>query len=229
MTRVPWHVADAAEFERLRPVLEADFPYLHLGVRNGYTVLAGNYPIVDNGRIIDSFSIEVLVPPEGTRSAVPTVREVGGRVPQQADRHVFANGTACLFIEAEYWFKHPRGLNLIEFLHGPVNTYFVGQLFYEQEGRWPFGDRAHGAAGDVDFYAPLLGTRDPRVIRAFLEMIAARKLRSTWRCPCGSGHRLWGCHDDAVRKLRDRIKRAAVISSLRRLNLELPPTTRRAS
>jgi hypothetical protein len=229
VTRLPWHVAASAEFERIRPSLEADFPYLHLRVRDGYTILVGDFPIVDSGRVIDSFSIEVTVPPEGTRRAVPFVREVAGRIPPEADRHVSSDGTACLFIEAEYWFKHPDGSDLIEFLHGPVKTYFVAQLFFEQEGRWPFGQRAHGAAGDLEFYGPLFGSRDARVIRAFLEMVAARKLRSTWRCPCGSGHRLWGCHDNVVRRLRARIRRAAVISSLRRIDRELLPSTRRIS
>jgi hypothetical protein len=224
VTRLPWHVADSAEFERVRPILEADFPYLHVRVRDGYTVLVGDFPIVDNGRIIDSFSIEVAVPAEGPRRAVPTVREVRGRIPPEADRHVFSDGSACLFIEAEYWFRHPEGLDLIEFLHGPVKTYFIGQLFFEQQGRWPFGQRAHGAAGDLEFYGPLFGTRESRVVRAFLEIVAAKKLRSTWRCPCGSGHRLRGCHDRVVCQLRERIKRAAVISSLRRLNRELPLT-----
>lgn len=225
----PWHVAEAAEFERLRPELETEFPYLHLRVRDGYTVFVGDFPIVEDSRVIDSFSIEVTVPPGGTHSAVAIVRETGGRIPRVADRHVFSDGTSCLFIEAEYWLRHPGGLSLIEFLRGPVRAYFVGQMFYEAEGRWPFGERAHGAAGDVEFYAPLVGSHDPRVIRSFLEMVAAKKLRSTWRCPCGSGHRLWGCHDDIVRKLRDRIKRAAVVSSLQRLKHEAQLTTRRAS
>ncbi len=229
MTRVPWHVADAVEFERLRPALEAEFPYLRLQVKNGYTVLAGDFPIVDGGRVVDSFTIEVAVPPEGPRRAVPKVRETASRIPRVADRHVFTSGTACLFIEAEFWYRHPNGLDLVEFLRGPVRTYFIGQLFYEAEGRWPFGERSHGAAGDMEFYAPLLGTRDARKIRAFLEMVVAKKLRSTWRCPCGSGHRLWGCHDDVVRRLRDRMKRSAVVSSLERLNSELRVTTQRAS
>ena len=229
MTRVPWHVAHAAGFERLRPALEADFPYLRLQVRDGYTVFAGDFPIVDSGRVVDSFTIELVVPPEGTHGAVPNVRETGGRIPWTADRHVFSNGRACLFIEAEFWYRHPDGLDLIEFLRGPVRTYFIGQLFYEAEGRWPFGERAHGAAGDVEFYGPLFGTRDARVIRAFLEMVVAKKLRSTWRCPCGSGHRLWGCHDYVMRRLRDRMKRSAVASSLKRLNNELRFTTQRAS
>lgn len=227
MTRVPWHVRNALEFERLRPALEAEFPHLHVGVRNSYTVLTGDLPIVLDGRVVDSFAIEVVIHPEGARHRVPIVRELGGRIPWVADRHVYPDGWACLFVEAEYWFKHPHGLDLVEFLRGPILSYFVGQMSYEQEKRWPFGERSHGAAGVVEFYAPLVGSREPRVIKQFLEMVVAKKMRSTWRCPCGSGHRLWGCHDDVIRKLRGRIKRSAAATSLSYLERELPsPHTR---
>jgi hypothetical protein len=94
-------------------------------------------------------------------------------------------------------------------------------MYYEQEKRWPFGERSHGALGVVEFYAPLVGSRDPRVVKQFVEMIIAKKIRSTWRCPCGSGHRLWACHGDVVRKLRSRIKRSAAVTSLSYLEREL--------
>ena len=227
--RIPWHVRNPREFERILPLLAAEFPYLHVGIRDSYTVLTGDLPIVLDGRVVDSFAIEVMIPPDGTRQAVPVVREVGGRIPWNADRHVYSTGEACLFIEAEYWFKHPDGMDLTEFLKGPVTSYFIGQMSYEQEKQWPFGERAHGALGVIEFYAPLIGSRDPRVIKTFLEMVVAKKMRSTWRCPCGSGHRLWGCHADTVRKLRGRIKRSAAVTSLSYLDRELLSRTRRAS
>jgi len=229
VTRAPWHLANVDEFGRILPTLEVEFPYLHIGVRDTHTMLAGDLPIVLDGRVIDSFAIEVVIPPDGTREAVPVVREVGGRIPWDADRHVYTDGRACLFIEAEYWFKHPGGMDLPEFLRGPVTSYFVGQLSYEQDKRWPFGERSHGAQGVVDFYAPLVGSRDPRVIKQFVEMIVAKKMRSTWQCPCGSGHRLRGCHGDAVRTLRNRIKRSAAKTTLVYLDREFTPPKRRVA
>lgn len=229
MTRVPWHLRDPREFEHLLPALESEFPHLHVVVRDSYTVLTGDLPLVLDGRVVDSFSIEVVIPPEGPRHTVPVVRELGGRVPWVADRHVYSDGRACLFVEAEYWFRHPDGLDLVEFLRGPVTSYFVGQLLYEQEKRWPFGERSHGALGVVEFYAPLVGSRDPRVIKQFVEMVVAKKMRSTWRCPCGSGHRLWGCHGDVVRRLRGRIKRSAAATSLSYLEREFRSPATRAS
>ena len=229
MTRVPWHVRNAAEFERLRPALEAEFPHLHVRVRDSYTVLAGDLPLVLDSRVVDTFAIEIVIPPHGTRHTVPVVREIGGRIPWVADRHVYPDGRACLFVEAEYWFKHPDGLSLLEFLRGPVTSYFVGQMSYEQEKRWPFGERSHGALGVVEFYAPLVGSRDPRVIKRFVQMIVAKKLRTTWCCPCGSGRRLCNCHGECVRMLRGRIKRSAAATSLFYLERELRPISTRAS
>ncbi len=229
MTRVPWHLRDPHEFKRLLPALETEFPYLHFGVSDSYTVLTGELPLVLDSRVVDSFTIEVMVPPEGSRRTVPIVRELGGRIPWIADRHVCSDGRACLFVEAEYWFRHPDGLDLVEFLRGPVTSYFVGQLSYEQENRWPFGERSHGAAGVIELYTPLIGSRDPRVIKRFVEVVVAKKVRTTWRCPCGSGHRLSDCHGDVVRKLRGRIKRSAAATSLFYLERELRPPATRAS
>jgi hypothetical protein len=229
VTRRPWHVTDAAEFARIRPLLEAEYPYLHLITRDGDTVLAGDFPLVLEGRVVDSFQIEIAVPPAGPRAAVPIVREVGGRIPYIADRHMYRDGTACLFVEAEFWFKHPTGMDLIDFLRGPITSYFIAQFSYEQGKGWPFGERAHGAQGIIDFYAPIFGTRNVRIIRRFVGMIAAKKLRSTWHCPCGSDRQLGSCHGGLLRSLRERIKRSAALSSLSHLERDLGPTTRRAS
>jgi hypothetical protein len=218
--RIPWHVVNAEEFKAVLLALETEFPYLHLGVRDSSTVLIGDLPLVLDGRVVESFAIEVVIPQEGMRHGIPVVREVGGRIPWIADRHVYPDGRACLFIEAEYWFKHPSGMDLVAFLRAPVMSYFIGQAFYEQEQRWPFGERSHGALGVVEFYSPLIGSREPRMIKRLIEMVVAKKMRSTWRCPCGSGRRLRGCHGDVVRKLRQRIKRSAAITSLFYLDRE---------
>jgi hypothetical protein len=226
VTRVPWHVANRGEFEKLLPALGVEFPYLHVGIRDSVTVLTGDLPLVLDGRVVDSFSVDTVVAPGGMRNTVPVVREVGGRIPWLADRHVYPDGRACLFVEAEYWYRNPDGMNLVDFLRGPATSFFVGQMVYEQDGRWPFGDRSHGALGLVEFYSPLIGSSDPRVVRRYVDMIAVKKVRSTWRCPCGSGRRLRECHGDVVKQLRSRIKRSAAIISLSHLEREFPQSRR---
>jgi hypothetical protein len=229
VTPRPWHLTDVEEFSRIRPIVEAEYPYLHVATKNGYTVLAGDLPLVLEGRVVDSFQIEVLVPPAGPRIAVPRVSEVGGRIPYIADRHVYKDGTACLFVEAEFWFRHPAGMNLLEFLRGPVTSYFIAQLHYEQGKGWPFGERAHGAQGIVEFYAPLFKTSDPHIIRRFLLMLVAKKVRLTWHCPCGSDLKVGTCHGQVIRELRNRIKRSAAFNSLLHLDREFRATVRHAS
>jgi hypothetical protein len=229
VTRKPWHEIDAAEFARVRPLLDADFPYLHVTTRDGYTVLSGDFPLVLDGRVVDSFQIEVVVPPAGPRASVPVVREIGGRILYIADRHMYRDGTACLFVEAEFWFRHPDGVDLIEFLRGPVTSYFIAQFAYEQGHGWPFGQRSHGAQGVIEFYGSILGTHDPRIVRQFVEVIASKKVRSTWPCPCGSGRKIAACHGNQIRTLRERIKRSAAATTLVYLKQEFDRLSRRAS
>lgn len=195
--------------------LEVEFPYLQVTTRDGHTALVGDLPLVIDGRVVDSFEIEVIIPHRGPRVDIPSVRETAGRVPPEADRHMDpSTGKACLFVREEYWFKHPDGLDLIAFLRGPVRSFFIGQMSVERGGGWPFGQRSHGAQGIIEFYAPLLGTDDRRTVRRYVEVIAAKKARAHWGCPCGSGKALGACHSRLIRELRARIPRRAAAFSL---------------
>lgn len=214
-----WHERDPVEFARTRAELEAEFPYLFVTVNDGRTVLRGELPIVVDGRVVDVFEIEVMVPPAGPRSEIPIVREIRGRIPRHRDRHVDERtGNACLCVNDEYWFKHPHGMDLVEFLRGPVTSYFIAQLSYELGNGWPFGERGHGADGIVEFYMPILGASDLPTVRRYLKVISAKKVRPHWLCPCGSGKRVWMCHGALIQRLRARIPRSAASHSLEILN-----------
>ncbi len=211
----PWHECNPEEFARLRAPLERAFPYLHVKTREGHTVLAGGLPIIVDGTVADQFEIEVIVPASGLRSEMPVVREIGGRIPRHPDRHVEpVTGDACLCVRDEYWFKHPDGLNLVEFLQGPVTSYFVAQFSFIQGNGWPFGQRAHGANGIIEFYAKFFGVSGRMPVRRILEVVAAKKVRAHWTCPCGSSRHIRDCHAELIHRLRARIPRSAATYSL---------------
>jgi hypothetical protein len=215
----PWHLREREEFEGIKRCMEVEFPYLHAGVADGQTVLRGELPIVAEGKIIDQFEIEVLVAADGPRAVVPTVSEIGGRIPHTVDRHVYpTTGNVCLFVQDEFWYRHPDGMDLLDFLKGPVTSFFVAQTHYELHGRWPFGERSHGSEGIREFYYELLGTRDKETVRQFLESLAIAKLNSRAACPCMSGKRINACHGAHIRDLRLRIRRSAAVFSLAALS-----------
>ena len=219
MSDKPWHLRESAEFEGIGRRLEVEFPYLQVGVSEGDTALRGELPIAHNGKIIDHFEVEVRVDSRGPRRVVPVVRETGGRIPRTVDRHVYpTTGNACLFVQDEYWYRHPDGMELVDFLKGPVTSYFIAQTHFELHGEWPFGERAHGAEGIREFYYEIFGTRDSEVVRAFVGTIATAVLNGRAPCPCKSGKRVNACHAPLIREVRSRIDRQAIDLTLATLS-----------
>jgi len=205
----------------LRERLWVDFPELYLVQRDETMIVAGIFPLVDGQRVVDRFVIELELPrtyPKG----VPVLREVGGRIPRTADRHVEGDGKACIFLPDEYCYKHPNGMDLIDFLRGPVLGFLVGQSLAERGQPWPQGERAHGTDGITAFYSELVGSADSATIQRYLEALTAKQLRGHSSCPCGSGKRLRECHQECLLKLRERIPRSIARGSLERVRSRAP-------
>ncbi len=212
----PWHRAQPERLEELRKRLADTFPELHVVERDETIVIKGVYPLIDGGKVVDRYRIEIDLPkayPKGT----PILRETGGRIPRAPARHVDADGSACLFVPDQFCYEHPDGMDLIEFLNGPVLGFLVGQSLVERGQRFPFGERSHGAAGIIEFYREILGTSELRVIVAHVEILAAKKLRGHWTCPCGSGARIRECCHSSLVSMRARIPRSVAKRSLVRL------------
>lgn len=208
-----WQRVEPDVLESLRQRLQVAYPEIHLLERGDVVVARGTFPLIDGGRVIDRYMIEVELPhtyPMG----LPIVREIGGRIPLEADRHVEGDGHACVFLPDEYCYRHPNGMDLLDFLGGPVLGFLVGQSLVERGQPWPQGERGHGRDGILEFYGPLLATADRHVIEKFLDVLAASNLRGHWTCPCGSGKRIRDCHRDQLTKLRERIPTRVARTSL---------------
>lgn len=165
-----------------------------------------------DGQYLDRWDIEIAWVPDEYRRA-PRVRELGGRIPHVADRHMFVDGTACLFVPEETWRHYPPGMTITQFLRGPVRNYFLAQTYFEQEGRWPplpenesaQSDRSHGAAGRLEYLAEELGSTDPAVALRFLDYLSTEWTKGHRPCYCGSGHALRNCHLETLNTFRSRI------------------------
>lgn len=196
--------------------LETEFPFLQLVARSGMSVLMGDFVITVDGAVFDTYEIELVIPECGPRCGIPAVRETGGRIPREVNRHVYPqSGFACLLVPDEYWFRYPEGLDLVEFLRGPVRSYFISQTSFESGMGWPFSDRSHGSAGIVEFYSEVLGTSDKVVVRRYLDELVSQTLKPRRLCPCGSGYRIRDCHMSLVESLRSKIPRSVAVASRR--------------
>lgn len=200
MARVPWFKENTKLFHALRLEIGQVYPQLHFSIRNDTVFLSGSFLLSDGHKIVDRFLIEVEFPPKYPK-ALPFVFEIGGRIPRIADRHMYSTGEACLYLPLEIAEIFPEGSSLLDFLSGPVRSFFVSQSYFELTGKWPFGEWPHGADAVVDYYSPILGIKDKIVVSRFFQIIGKKEIKGHWLCPCGSGKLLRHCHIDVVTKL----------------------------
>lgn len=184
--------------------IAAEYPDFVVEVRDGAVRIRGVLRLQEDGLEIDRYEMEVVLP-QGYPRTVPDVYEMAGRIPRDADHHMYPDGRACLFAPGERWRHWPRGSDLLDFLNGPVHSFFIGHAIHERTGKWEFGQRSHGAAGILESYGELLGSSDGLRIGRYLEALSRRKLRPRSPCPCGSGKAIHACHMRQLADLRGKV------------------------
>lgn len=116
------------------------------------------------------------------------------------DRHIMANGQACLGVHAEIGVRWPDGSTILDFLKNLVQPFLVWQAHYDLYGEAPpWGERAHSEVGIISFYKEILEIEEDRVIPSFMGLLARKNHpQGHETCPCGSGKRLRDCHRRAI-------------------------------
>jgi hypothetical protein len=200
MSRKPWYKVNQELFQTLQKQIQYAYPELQFSVRNNTVFLTGNFILRDGDKVVDSFLIEIEFPFNYPKR-IPVVYEIEGRIPRIADRHTYPSGECCLYLPLQLSDVFPEGSGLLDFLDSPVRSFFVSQSYFELTGEWPFGVWPHGEAAIIEFYAPILGTTDRKMISRYFEMISKKEIKGHWLCPCGSGKILRQCHYEMVSKL----------------------------
>lgn len=211
-----WHRDNPLFYEQEKAEVETHFPDLRFVVEDNIVYVRGSFPLMFEGQELDRYSVELQLP-RNHPVALPGVRETGGRVPRAADRHVNTDGTACVLLPDERWRLWPQGTPLLNYLKGPLHSFFLAQTMVEEGGTWPFGQWAHGTKGIFQYYCELLKTTDLRIITIYLKYLTAKKVKGHWLCPCGSNRRLRDCHLVIVIDLREKISRQDAMNSLEAL------------
>jgi hypothetical protein len=212
-----WQRENPAFYEREKAAVETHYPDLRFVEAGDIVCVRGTFPLLFEGQVLDRYSVELELARDHP-NGLPVVREVGGRIPRHADRHINAqDGTACAWLPDERWRVWPKGAPLLDFLKGPLHGFFLAQSLVEAGQPWPWGQWAHGAKGVFQFYREILKTADLRVMITFLEYIAAKKPKGYWACACESGKPLRKCHFVLVSSLREKISRKDALRSLNAL------------
>lgn len=205
----------ARSYESVETELQKHYPDLRLVVKTEQPMFCGSFPICHDGGEIDRFQIEISFP-DGLNK-LPSVREVGGRIPRDSDHHVNA-GTGDICTDVPELILLRGQPSLVEYLNGPVRNFFLSQIIVESGKPWPFGQWPHGKKGLLQAYGELLGVTEERQIRTYLDYLASKKVKGHWACPCGSTKWLRDCHAKQFADLRERIPRRIAAGALKRLN-----------
>lgn len=196
---------DPKLYNEIQQQLRSEFRTLRLSQQDGVAYVRGALPINgDDGSELARFQIEIKLQ-ENFPESVPIVWETGGHVPRHLDRHVYADGSACLFVGDESWRFWNKKTSLIDFIKGPIYQYFLGQIYYEEHHTWPFGERSHSELGVAEYYFEELGTANLFVVYRFLELLAAKTIDTNSLCYCGSLRSLRNCHQWKLSDLRSKI------------------------
>lgn len=212
----PWHVANPEAFQEFQRSIDSKYATLRVLVENDVVYIRGGLILEAlDGRELERYSIEIQIPDDYPKS-VPIIREIGGRLPKIPDRHFnLADGTACLFLRDERHKYYPQGSTIIDFIEGPVKSFFLWQTNYDlNESKSSLEGRGHGVEGIIEFYSEELKTKDKSVILKFLDYLTAKKVKKHWRCYCGSGKQLRYCHIDKLNDLRTKVLRRDAKRSL---------------
>ena len=173
---------------------------------NNITYLANKYnlEIVDNNTLQgelfitdnDSYCIEISNISRFPNS-FPLVRELGGRIPQKADRHIYPKEGYCCFTtpikEKVLLNRHIKTLN--DFIAEIVIKFFLNNSFYEINGKYATGEYSHGTMGIIESYQEITKIKDINSLIVFLTMIIdGNKSDRNERCLCNSGIKWKNCH-----------------------------------
>lgn len=184
-------------------LLEAHSEFERDDGKQGEIAVIGPYALdatCDGIRLAEDFRLQVTVPADYPVS-LPRVKEVSGAI-DPGYEHLYSDGSLCLGIQGELLLEQLEKPSLPALLDGPVRSYLYSYLFHERYGRYPFGDRAHGVAGILQYYEELFGETDPMRTIKLLEAVCLDGYRGHLPCPCGSGLIVRKCHGEDILRLK---------------------------
>ncbi len=197
----------------------------HIGLscvekKDSDTYISGPLPFYahygDRESIASCFDVSLCID-KSYPEVLPVTREIGGAI-NESYRHVNDHGTLCLSVPVEERLIFGEEPSLLGYVNRLLIPYLYGYRYWEKHGTHPFGERAHGEDGVVQFYVEEFGLKDESKVVDFLMFLCTHGYEGRLPCPCGSGDRLKKCrHGKVLRRLDQHHIRKAVRTDLGRI------------
>lgn len=161
-------------------------------------------------RITDSYRLRISVPASFPRD-VPSVSEIGGKIPRSPHYHVNADGTLCLGSPIRVMTTLMAEPTIPGFSRRCIIPYLYAMTAKLHEGgAFIFGELSHGTPGEMEDYKVLLGLqRSDQVPQAIRCLLKKKRIANKMICPCGCHRRLGRCRfNQTIKQFRHLLPRA---------------------
>jgi len=145
----------------------------------------------------DDDSYDVVIKLDMYPELFPTVLEVGGRIPNKLDRHMYVDSGSCCFTTAakSQVLLKTKIKSLLTFIDEIVIRYFQNNSYFEINKKYCYDEYDHGSMGIVQSYQDILDINDVKSIgRLMLQRLQNKKLSIRDLCYCNSGQSLKKCN-----------------------------------
>ncbi len=208
-----WYESQPALVEDVKAGIGESNQELVLSLVGDKYVLTGNWDVIAQGNVLESYKIRIVFPDDFPKS-VPLVFEIEEKIPRSRDRHMSEslNWAACLFVSCARWEIWPVGAPFGQFLNGPVRQFFLAQTYYEEFKKWPWVDYRHETEGQLQYFEEKLGTTKLDHILEFIEIVLKEKTPRSTKCFCNSGRKAFECHDKLIGCIRENVSLSDILA-----------------
>jgi hypothetical protein len=106
--------------------LDTKYPDLTVSTTESKIYIRGSFPIVHEGNVLDRYQIEIEWSDSDTEA--PVLREPGGRIPREDNRHMDGHGKACPLVPEEWLIRGRDTRTVILILTGRYRITFYGRV-----------------------------------------------------------------------------------------------------
>jgi hypothetical protein len=161
----------------------------------GEPTLRGIYDVIDQGRTLNQFKVEIRWKP-GYPDMFPALFEVGGKIPRVADWHIYegADFSCCITVRIQEHIYCLDSFSLEKFIDTHVKSYLYNQAHRMMFGYYADKEYSHDYSGPWEFYRELFDTIDDNQILAYMTHIVENDLGKNTKCYCGRKARMRRCH-----------------------------------
>jgi hypothetical protein len=148
----------------------------------------GNGPEIE-----DSYNLKILIS-ERFPKELPKVEEIGQKIPRNLNHHVANDNFLCLGSPLRLLEKMNKNPTITGFTEYCLVPYLYAISYKLKNGKFPFGELAHGGQGIIDDYLDIFGLKTYDQVVNTLILLGMKKQRANKEpCPCGCGKRLGIC------------------------------------